>query len=129
MILFPQTLPLPLSGGRNLAPACPGLASGPWQTGIALGSPAEVLQLVSHFHTVAGARLGEVPPTQARAGTSRGEQGWSHVLLSHPSAGAASPELLRSPPRDAWPMGGGGLAPAPAPVSATWLGSAGMVAV
>uniref|UniRef100_A0A8C0EXF6 Phosphatidylinositol 4-kinase type 2 n=1 Tax=Bubo bubo TaxID=30461 RepID=A0A8C0EXF6_BUBBB len=53
---------------------------------------------MSHFDVVAGAWLGEVLPTQARAGTSHGEEGWSCVLLSHPGAGTASPELLCSPP-------------------------------
>lgn len=44
-----------------------------------------------HFHILAGAQLGGATPTQARAGTSHGEEAWSHVLLSHPRAGAASP--------------------------------------
>lgn len=98
VVLFPQTLPLPPPGGQSLAPACPGLASGPWQTGIALGFLTEIVGLMSHFHIVAGARLGEVPPTQAGANTSCGEEGQSHVLLSHPRAGAASPGLLGDPP-------------------------------
>lgn len=94
VVLFPQMLPFPPPGGQSLAPACPGLTSGPWQAGIALGFLAEMVGLMFHFYIVAGARLGEMPPTQAGASTSCGEEGWPHVLLSCPRAGAASPGLL-----------------------------------
>lgn len=82
-----------------------------------LGFHTEVLQYMSHFHIVAEAQLGELPPTQAGAGASHEEEGWSCVLLSHPGAGAACP------------VGAGGLAPASALVSAVWLGNAGLVMV
>ena len=82
-----------------------------------LGFRTEVLVYISHFHIVAGAQLGELPPTQAGAGASHEEEGWLCVLLSHPRAGAACP------------VGAGGLAPASALVSAVWLGNAGLVMV
>lgn len=52
--------------------------------------PAEALGLMSYFHILAGAQLGEVTPTQARASSSHGEKAWLHVLLSHSRAGTAS---------------------------------------
>lgn len=82
-----------------------------------LGFCTEVLGYMSRFHMVAGAQLGELPPTQAGAGASHEEEGWSCVLLSHPRAGAACP------------AGAGGLAPALALVSAVWLGNVGLVMV
>lgn len=115
VILFPQTLPFCLPGGENLGSACCGLAFGPRQTEIALRFPAEAVGLMFHFHILAGAQLGEVTPTQARAGTSHGMEAWLHVLLSHPGVGAASPPGMP----DLWK----------ALLSSVWRGSAGSAVV
>lgn len=92
------------------------MASGPWQSGIALEVPTEVLEHMAYFHVVLGAQPGEVPPTLAGAGASYGEEGWLCVLLSHPRAGTASLELLHSPTGVPGPWGQVAL-PLPQPLS------------
>lgn len=105
VLLFPLAFPLRFLGGQNLTPACPGwlLASG--RLGLHGGFLLRHWDSCPALHIVAGAQLGEVPPTQAGADASRGEEGWSCVLESHPGAGAASPELLHSPPGVPGPWG------------------------
>lgn len=83
---------------------------------------------MSHFHIVAGAWLGEVPPTQARASASHGEEGSLVAYAAEsPQSRGCQPGAAVQPPTGAWPTGAGGLAPVLALVSAAWFGNAGLV--
>lgn len=68
-----------------------------------------------YFYILAGAQLGEVTPTQARASSSHGEKAWLHVMLSHSRAGTAIPQGCLTC-GDRWPCS----CPSPSLICVPW---------